>query len=162
MRGRLWWLWAAALITAAPLYYWLSLGALQEFLNQRAIADGEQLRHGFRWDFDSDDNLAGPPPAGIATARLEHSILEVPRAGIGDFLSLNLRGEKIDARVFDRVSISIDMQGKSDALLFFRGSLDGPDYVSEPLPLRPGPQDLRSSLDEITWRIHAGGPSAPG
>ncbi len=153
------WLWAAALALAVPAYYALSRLALERFLERAAEADAIEWRQGLAWEFDRRDDLAGPPPPAIAGARIENSRLLVTAAGAADFVSLNLRGREIDARAFPRLRLGIEREREGHALLFFRESLDGPDFGSPPLPLAAGTQELRLALDELPWQRH---PPQPG
>ncbi|MDJ0654372.1 MAG: hypothetical protein QNJ40_09480 [Xanthomonadales bacterium] len=138
---------------AVLLFYSLSLNALSSWLQQEARHTSQQNAQGFRWEFEQTEDLVGSQPVGFDDSRIHGGTLKVPAASGSGYLSLNLNGDRIDATLFSRwwMRIRLDSRTPTQAIIYFREDHGGTIYQSEPLPVRPGWQVLKTDLSAVRW-----------
>ena len=140
---------AALLVAAIAGYYALAGWALSVALADAAEQAHERLVHGWRWTMSHPSDLVAGRPVGMRGA-VDDGWLSGSSDGSG-YLSLNFRGEKLDATLFARLRLTLELDRPASLGLYHREWLQGPVLAAPPVPLAVGRQTLSLDLAALDW-----------
>lgn len=149
---------AAALVAGA---YVIAQLMLDDYLVAQGELDLARAARGesrLSFDFDEARDLIGSTIDGAKDVRLERGILHARLPSGQANVRLNLRGQSLDARRFARLDGYIEVGEASTLHLIF----DEPGQLRQftaSVPLAPGWNELRLSLDQLDFKPHQAGPS---
>jgi hypothetical protein len=144
------------IIVAVPAFYLLSTLALYQQLGSSTSGDSLRLKQGLRWEFERRDDLIGGQPFGeLLSYQMVDSRIVGKRGDQEAFLSLNLRGQPLDAEIFSRLRARIRVDRVARFAVYHRETISGPILSTEELMLEPGWQTVDLDLDSLPWTAEA-------
>jgi len=112
----------------------------------------KQLQNGLSWTFDHPSDLVGGHGTGFNQLSFEHGHLVSGIAQDIGFISLNFEGSKIDALLFDRLSLRIWVSAATELSFYFRETLDGNIFTTDRFALKRGWNTIDAQLTNLGWQ----------
>ena len=109
------------------------------------------------FDFDEARDLIGSTIDGAADVRVDHGAMHARLPSGQANVRLNLRGQSLDARRFVQLDGHVEVGEAATLHLIF----DEPGQLQQftaSVPLAPGWNELRLSLDQLDFKPHEAGP----
>jgi hypothetical protein len=136
------------------VFYLLCVNASGEALLRQARVDSHQLEHGIRWDMNDRGELIGGTAVEFPQWSMHDSVLTASSADGSGYLPLDLGNRMLDAAIFSKLRISIDVSKDSRLALFHREILGGPILSTDPIGLERGHQTLEVDLADLNWNAN--------